>query len=222
MNILAVHAAAITARIDHCSRALPSFHFPLTHLITMNIRLLSTLALLCALSAPLQAQDTKPDAAAETKPAADASALPKADASDEAAVRALLGQKATITGEVTTSFASDKTGMTFITMAGGTFTVVCWKRSYDKFEGGSPADLYRGKKIEITGMVEEYKGKSGTDAGKLQIKLNEPGQIKITGEATAAGGKDKGKEKDTKEAGKEKGKASGKKKDKDSSKEGGN
>ena len=190
----------------------------------MNIRLLSTLALLCALSAPLPAQDTKPAATAETKPAADASALPKAEAADEGAVRALLGQKATITGDVTSSFASEKTGMTFIALAGGTFTVVCWKRSYEKFEGGSPADLYRGKKIEITGMIEEYKGKSGTDAGKLQIKLNDPAQIKITGEAAAAAsasaGKDKDKDKE-KES-KEKGKDAGKKKDKESGKEEGN
>lgn len=183
----------------------------------MKIRLLSTLALLSALSAPLQAQETKP-AAPETKPAADASDLPKADAADEGAVRALLGQKATITGEVTSSFASEKTGMTFIAMAGGTFTVVCWKRSYDKFEGGSPADLYRGKKIEVTGMIEEYKGKSGTDAGKLQIKLNDPAQVKITGDAAASAEKGKdSKEKPGKEKGRDKEKA--KEKEKDAGKE---
>ena len=153
---------------------------------------------------PLLAQEEKEAAtpAAETEN----SSLPKVSASDEAAVRALLGKEAIITGKVTNAHESSKAGMTFLTLDGGKFTVVSWKSSYDKFEGGSPARLYNRKMVEVTGTIEEYKGKSGNDSGKLQIKLNSPAQVKITGdvvekEKPKSGGTDKGKsaKKDSKE-----------------------
>ena len=106
--------------------------------------------------------------------------LPRANAEEESAVRALLGKKATITGKVTEAFESPK-GMTFLNLEGGKFTVIAWKDSYDKFEGGSPAKLYKGQTVEVTGAIEEYraKGASKEDPGKLQIRLNSPDQVKV-------------------------------------------
>lgn len=106
--------------------------------------------------------------------------LPRANAQEEAAVRALLGKKAIITGKVTDAFESPK-GMTFLNLDGGKFTVVAWKESYEKFEGGSPAKLYKGKTIEATGEVFEFRPKSASkdDPGKLEIKLTSPDQIKV-------------------------------------------
>ena len=115
-----------------------------------------------------------------TLPALRAEDLPRANAIEEDAVRALLGKKSIITGKVTDAFESPK-GMTFLNLDGGKFTVVAWKESYDKFEGGSPAKLYKDKTLEVTGEVFEYrsKGAAKTDPGKLEIKLISPDQIKI-------------------------------------------
>ena len=111
--------------------------------------------------------------------------LPKVEAVKEAEVRKLVGRKAVVCGRVSNTHESEK-GITFITLEGGKFTVVCWKESYGKFEGGSPAKLYKGKTIEVTGDIFEYKGKDGGAKGQLEIKLREPGQVKVTGEAAGA------------------------------------
>lgn len=122
-----------------------------------------------------------------TLPALRAEDLPRANAIEEDAVRALLGKKSIITGKVTDAFESPK-GMTFLNLDGGKFTVVAWKESYDKFEGGSPAKLYKDKTVEVTGEVFEYRSKSAakTDPGKLEIKLTSPDQIKILTPASDA------------------------------------
>jgi hypothetical protein len=135
-----------------------------------------------------------------TLPALRADDLPRAKAEEEAAVRALIGKKATITGKVTDAFESPK-GMTFLNLDGGKFTVVAWKESYAKFEGGSPAKLYEGKTIEVTGPVDEYRprGASKDDPGKLQIKLNTPEQIKVLTAPEPAGDDKKEDAKDAKE-----------------------
>ncbi len=106
--------------------------------------------------------------------------LPRAKAMEETAVRALVGKKSIITGKVTDAFESPK-GMTFLNLEGGKFTLIAWKDRYDKFEGGSPAKLYKGKTIEVTGTVIEFrkKGAAKEDPGKLEIKLNSPEQVKI-------------------------------------------
>jgi hypothetical protein len=106
--------------------------------------------------------------------------LPRAKALEETAVRALLGKKSIITGKVTDAFESPK-GLTFLNMEGGKFTVVVYQDHYDKFEGGSPARLYKGKTVEVTGEVFEFRNKSASkdDPGKLEIKLKTPDQIKV-------------------------------------------
>lgn len=106
--------------------------------------------------------------------------LPRAKAMEETAVRALVGKKAIVVGKVTDAFESPK-GMTFLNLEGGKFTAIAWKDRYAKFEGGSPAKLYKGKTVEITGTVIEFrpKGASKEDPGKLEIKLNSPEQVKV-------------------------------------------
>lgn len=106
--------------------------------------------------------------------------LPRAHALEESAVRALLGKKGIVTGKVTDAFESPK-GMTFLNLEGGKFTLVAYKDCYDKFEGGSPAKLYKNQTIEVTGEVFEYRPKNASKdhPGKLEIKLSSPGQIKI-------------------------------------------
>ncbi len=108
--------------------------------------------------------------------------LPRAQAVEEAAVRALVGQKSIIVGKVAEAFESPK-GMTFLNLEGGKFTAVVWKDRYDKFVGGSPAKLYKGKAVEITGTVIEFraKGASKESPGKLEIKLYSPEQVKVIG-----------------------------------------
>jgi DNA/RNA endonuclease YhcR with UshA esterase domain len=139
-----------------------------------------------ALLPSVSAQDAQP------APAVDAA--PTVDANDDAAVRALLGKNATVFGLITSNHPSAKVGMTFIELAGGKFTVVSWKNSYAKFGPDGPSKLYpKGQVLEITGTIEEYKG-------KLQIKLTDPSQAKVLppppaeGDAKADGTK-KGEEK---------------------------
>ncbi len=114
--------------------------------------------------------------------------LPRAKAEEESSVRALLGKNSIIIGKVTDAFESPK-GMTFLNLEGGKFTLIAWKDSYAKFEGGSPAKLYRNKTIEVTGKIEEYRprGAAKEDPGTLQIKLNSPDQVKVLTEGGAEG-----------------------------------
>lgn len=123
--------------------------------------------------------------------------LPKVKATEEKAIRALVGKKATITGRVVAAKEA-KNGMTFLDLEGGKFTVVAWKEDYASFEGGSPAKLYAKQEIEVTGTVLDYKGKNGKadEPGKLEIKLKTPDQVKILSGKTPAEDADDAKDKD--------------------------
>jgi|694.fasta_scaffold74137_4 hypothetical protein len=152
------------------------------------IRLLPVPVLACAafafcLSPHVSAQEEAPGKAGEAQ-AAEAAPLPKVEAIREADVRKLIGQKAVVSGRVSNAHESTK-GITFLTLEGGKFTVVCWKESYSRFEGGSPAKLYKDKTIEVTGDIFEYKGKDGKTKGQLEIKLRDPSQIRIVKDAAA-------------------------------------
>lgn len=106
--------------------------------------------------------------------------LPRVNASEEKALRELVGKKATVHGRVIAT-KELKTGLTFLDFEGGKFTAIVWKDDYAKFEGGTPAQLYGKKIIEVTGPVFVYKAKNAkADApGKLEIKLTSPDQVKI-------------------------------------------
>ena len=161
------------------------------------IRLLPVPVLACAafafcLSPHVPAQEEAPGKAGEAQAAAEAAPLPKVEAIREADVRKLIGQKAIVSGRVSNAHESTK-GITFLTLEGGKFTVVCWKESYSRFEGGSPAKLYKDKTIEVTGDIFEYKGKDGKTKGQLEIKLRDPAQVRIV--------KDPGAKEEAKDAG---------------------
>lgn len=158
--------------------------------------------LLAALAAAtvLRAADDEKKSPAPAAEDSAASRLPRVSAGDIEGVKALIGKKAVVFGKVISAREVEKTGISFLDLDGGKFTVVCFKDSYSKFEGGqSPAKLYKGKDIEVTGEIFEYKGKTGKGSPQPEITLKEPSQIKaVTLEKEdPKAGKDK---KDTKPA----------------------
>lgn len=164
--------------------------------------LLSCLSL--TFTAVLRAADD--DKKAEAAPAVEAPAadLPRVKAGDIEGVKKLVGKKAVVYGKVTSSREVEKSGISFIDLDGGKFTVVCWKESYSKFEGGqSPATLYKGQEIEVTGEIFEYRGKTGKGSPQPEIKLTGLEQVKVISaskEETAGGKKkDSGKKEDATE-----------------------
>ena len=109
-----------------------------------------------------------------------AEALPRVSAGDIDGVKALVGRKAVVFGKVISARDVEKSGVSFLDLDGGKFTVVCWKENYSKFEGGvSPAKTYKGKEVEVTGEIFEYKGKTGKGSPQPEITLKEPSQIKV-------------------------------------------
>ena len=175
-RIKTLHNPCFSRTIPPCSAIPPSlWEFPAAttfqHLsFSALMKIHTTLFFLSLTLSSLHAQD-----------------LPRANALEEDAVRALVGKKSTITGKVTDTFESPK-GMTFLNLEGGKFTLVAYKEAYPNFEGGSPAKLYKGKTIEVTGEVFIYraKGASKEDPGKLEIKLRSPDQIKVSPKAETA------------------------------------
>ena len=159
--------------------------------------------------AVIKADEAKRDTAPDAGNTSDQ--LPRVSATDMEGVRKMLGKKAVVFGKVTGASANEKLGMTWLAMDGEKFTLVSWKDSYAKFpEGQSPAKIYKGAKIEVTGEIMEYKPKNGGD-GKLQIKLSDPAQIKVIEPAAAKDDKKPGTEK--------KGSALDRNKEKDADKE---
>ena len=111
-------------------------------------------------------------------------APPRVDAKDKVALREHLGKKATVFGRIKTAKDWDG-GANFLNFDGGEFMLVCFESEYANFPEGKPAEIYRDKHLEVTGYINEYKG-------KLQIKLTNPGQIKVVD--PAAEGKKKADE----------------------------
>ena len=97
--------------------------------------------------------------------------LPRLDAKDKETLREHLGRKAIVTGLIKTTKDWDG-GANFLNFDGRECMLVCFESEYANFPDGKPAKTYRGKHIEVTGYINEYKG-------KLQIKLTNPGQIKV-------------------------------------------
>ncbi len=118
--------------------------------------------------------------------AADGEAQQRVSAKDAVALRALVGRQATVFGRVTGTNVANRSGHHFLNFENPEFTVICFASDLVKFSSGQPAERYRGRDVEITGLVERYRD-------KLQIRLREPAQIRILasppakpGEPTAA------------------------------------
>jgi hypothetical protein len=91
---------------------------------------------------------------------------------DVLSLRDLAGRSATVGGRVTATSVSRRSGYHFLNFDNREFCVVCFASDLGKFKPGGPAELYKGRDIEITGLVERYED-------KLQIRLREPAQIKF-------------------------------------------
>lgn len=94
-------------------------------------------------------------------------------ANNSVAVRKAVGTTATVRGRVQRASIS-KSGHHFLNFYSSDLTVVCFKEHLRKFKKG-PAEQFKGKEVEITGRVEDYKGRP-------QIKLTTPDQIRLVDE----------------------------------------
>ncbi len=123
-------------------------------------------------------QDEAAAAKKETKAESADGELPRVSAGDLEGVKKLIGKKAVVYGRVL-STGEAKSGISFLNLDGGKFTVVTFKEHWPKFEGGqSPAKLYKGRDVEITGDIFEYR-KTPNSSPQPEIKLTDPSQIKV-------------------------------------------
>ena len=139
----------------------------------------------CFANAPVNAQDAQ-DKAAE--PAAEKT-YPRVDTKDEVALRENLGKKVTVFGLIKRTRNWDG-GANFLNFDGGKFMLICFESEYPNFPDGLPAATLKEKNVEVTGYINEYKG-------KLQIKLTHPDQIKIIEPVKDAAATEKNSDKDT-------------------------
>ncbi|MDA0812424.1 MAG: hypothetical protein O3C21_08585, partial [Verrucomicrobia bacterium] len=125
-----------------------------------------TLAFMLALPmASLHAQEELQEATDEQK------TYTRVDTKDEKAIRENLGKKVTVFGTIKRTKKWDG-GANFLNFDGDKFMLVCFESEYPNFPDGLPADTLLDKNVEVTGYINEYKG-------KLQIKLTHPAQITI-------------------------------------------
>jgi DNA/RNA endonuclease YhcR with UshA esterase domain len=116
--------------------------------------------------------------AAESKKESTDEGLPRVSAGDIEGVKKLVGKKAVVFGKVI-STGEAKSGISFLNLDGGKFTVVTFKEHWPKFEDGqSPSKLYKGKEVEITGDIFEYR-KTPNSSPQPEIKLTDPSQIRV-------------------------------------------
>lgn len=76
-----------------------------------------------------------------------------------AGIRAAEGKEIKVRGLVERTGRSKGSGMNFLNFSGGELTVVIFGRNLKNFTEGEPADIFRGKLVEVTGKVEFYKKK---------------------------------------------------------------
>jgi len=92
-----------------------------------------------------------------------------------------VGQYVTVEGPVVSTYHAERSkgSPTFLNIgkpypARGRFTVLIWGRDRDNFPG-EPEEIYRGKTIRVTGVVETYKGTP-------EIVARSADQIEIVGQ----------------------------------------
>ena len=104
-------------------------------------------------------------------PAKEQPAPPRVNANKLLQLREHIGKPITALGKVATTNTS-RSGNHFLNMEGRVLTVICFPQDVKKFTAGKPAELYKGKSVEVTGVLSEYKG-------KIQLKLTAPEHIKL-------------------------------------------
>lgn len=92
-------------------------------------------------------------------------------ANNAKAVKENIGKTATVHGKVKSASVS-KSGIHFLNFYSSNVVVVCFKQDAKKFDSGGPAKLWNNKEIEVTGKLENYKGKP-------QIKITQPTQVRL-------------------------------------------
>ena len=90
---------------------------------------------------------------------ADQSAIAQFEVKQIDEIRAAEGKEIKVRGLVERTGRSKGSGMNFLNFTGGQFTVVIFGRSLKNFPEGEPADIFKGKLVEVTGKVEFYKQK---------------------------------------------------------------
>ena len=90
---------------------------------------------------------------------ADQSAIAQFEVKQIEEIRAAEGKEIKVRGIVERTGRSKGSGMNFLNFTGGEFTVVIFGRSLKNFPEGEPADMFKGKLVEVTGKVEFYKEK---------------------------------------------------------------
>ncbi|MCP4849423.1 MAG: hypothetical protein GY899_15915 [Verrucomicrobiaceae bacterium] len=103
--------------------------------------------------------------------------IPVLDVQKIDGIRASEGKEIKVRGLVERTGKSKGSGMNFLNFTGGEFTVVVFGRSLKNFPEGEPADIFKGKLVEVTGKVEIYKEKP-------QIILEEPSRIVVLNHET--------------------------------------
>lgn len=97
--------------------------------------------------------------------------FPRIAASATKVLQTKEGQRITVTGNVSDTGISSS-GLHFVNFESSKFTLVTFAQDVPLFGEGGPAGLYAGKSIEVTGVIELYKGQP-------QIKLTSPAMIKV-------------------------------------------
>ncbi len=92
-------------------------------------------------------------------------------ASNSVALRELVGQEVTLYGTIASTGKSSG-GHQFLNFYGNQVAVFCSKDDVAKFREGEPANLYKGKEVEVTGALSQFQG-------KLQLKLTDPANIRV-------------------------------------------
>lgn len=103
--------------------------------------------------------------------AKEAATPPKFAANNAAKLRSLAGRTVTVTGKVSRASQS-KSGHHFLNFYSSKLTVFCSKEHAAKFKRGGPSKEFKNKEVEVTGKLEDFKGKP-------QIKLVSPDQIRL-------------------------------------------
>ena len=101
----------------------------------------------------------------------EAPAVKRVKASNVVELRDHVSKRVTVYGRIE-STGTASSGHNFLNFYGKQVAVFCHKNDVAKFKDGKPAALYKGKDVEITGVLSLYRS-------KLQLKLTDPSHIKI-------------------------------------------
>ena len=166
-------------------------------------RLIALLSLPCIVTVGVVAQEKS--SPVPGKPTA--KTAPAISVNDLESIVSSLGKRSVVRGKVQ-STGKSKSGINFLNFRNNKFVALCFPEDLVYFKKGEPADLYKNKTVEISGVISKYKE-------TFQIKVFSPDQVKIVA-TSPVDEKDENKG-DTEEDKSPKAKAEGK--DKDDSKD---